>query len=531
MVATSLNKNENNSSEKSVQDECASIAEILDRAIALYPQRPALVIADRTWSYLELGNLIDAAVFRIKKIVPKEGSRIAIIGGNHLSYIVAYWSAQRLGCPTVETGRNESLKTVMDILSATHAQFVVTDRDDLKLAAQGKLPAELFDEFLPECEKANGTGLAYVPKTENILKNHSQEASIVYTSGTTASAKGVVLTQRNFCFIARAVADYLELTEEDRCALTLPLYHTYGKSVLLSAFAAGASVVVLDGFSRQQFFLTRLSEEKCTVLSVVPYHLHVLTKSGGLSRYNFSSLRAITSSANKLSPAVIDNLSETLPGTRIFSMYGLTEATTRVCYVPPELLHLKKGSCGRPLPRVEIRIATEDGNPAPTGAEGEILVRGPNIMKGYWGDADLTKTTIVDGWLKTRDIGHLDEDGFLYIDGRRKDIIKCAGERINPLEIEDVLMEHPDVEEAAVVGQQDSLMGETIHAYVTLRDLSLKARDLRDHCYARLSHHKVPHQYTIVDSFPRTSTGKIQKHILAREWPGPIEQSESIFKE
>jgi long-chain acyl-CoA synthetase len=527
MMAMSLNRN----SEKIVLDGCAGIAEILDRAIALYPQRPALVIAGRTWSYKDLGNLVDAASFRLKKIVPVLGSRIVIVGRNHLAYIVAYWSAQRLGFPTVEIDRNESIKTVMSILGATHAQFVVTDRDDLKLEAQGKFQAELFDEFLTECGISNGTGIVQAPKTDNISRDNSKEASIVYTSGTTSSAKGVVLSHGNFCFIAHAVADYLELTEEDRCALVLPLYHTYGKSVLLSASVAGAAVVVLGGFSRQQLFLTRLSEGKCTVLSIVPYHLHVLVKSGGLSKHDFSSLRAITSSANKLSPAVIDNLSKILPGSRIFSMYGLTEATTRASYVPPELLHEKKSSCGRPLPRVEIRIVAEDGHPTPTGVMGEILLRGPNIMKGYWGDVELTKASIVDGWLKTGDIGHLDEDGFLYIDGRMKDIIKCAGERINPLEIEEVLMEHPGVEEAAVIGRQDSLMGEIIHAYVTLRDLSLKTDDLRNHCYARLSHHKVPYQYTIVESFPRTGTGKIQKNILAKGRPSPIGQPEPIFKE
>jgi acyl-coenzyme A synthetase/AMP-(fatty) acid ligase len=283
---------------------------------------------------------------------------------------------------------------------------------------------------------------------------------------------------------------------------------------MLSAFAAGAAIVLLDGFSNQQRFLSQLVSDGCTVLSVVPYHLHALIKSGFLCKYDLSSLRAITSSSDRLSPSVIDSLLEALPKVRIFSMYGLTESTTRVSYVPPELLQKKKGSCGRPLSGVEIRITEEDGASVPTGVSGEILLRGPNVMKGYFGDAELTKSAIVDGWLKTGDIGHLDKDGFLYIDGRKKDIIKCVGERINPLEIEEVLLEHPGVEEAAVVGQKDSLMGEIIHAYVIPRDPSLKISDLRDHCRARLSPLKVPYQYTIVESFPRTGTGKIQKNNL-----------------
>jgi len=502
-----LNKN------REKQDECANIADIFARARALYSQRPALVITDRTWSYGELGSLVDAASLRLKKIIPGDENRIAIVGGNHISYIIAYWSGQRLGCPTVEINRNESLKTVTGILAATHAQFLVTDRDDLKSAVYGKILVESFDEFLLKCETSNVTGDGVEAlKTESI--DSTREASIVYTSGTTASAKGVILSHGNFYFIAHAVADYLELTSDDRCALALPLYHTYGKSVLLSAFIAGAAVIVLNNFNKQQLFLDRLSKEKCTVLSVTPYLLHVLTRSGGLLKHDFSSLRAITSSANKLSTADIDNLLETMPGTRIFSMYGLTESTTRACYVPPELIRVKKDSCGRPLSGVDIRIVTEDGTSAPVGVSGEILLRGPNVMKGYFGDDDLTKTAIVDGWLKTGDIGHLDEDGFLYIDGRKRDIIKCMGERINPQEIEEILMEHPGVKEAAVIGRHDALMGETIHAYVTASDPLLKITDLYEHCRERLSHFKVPYQYTIIESFPRTYTGKIQKNIL-----------------
>ena len=489
----------------------AHLAEIFIRARALYPQHPALVVTDRTWTYEELGNLVDAASYRLKKIVLEEGGRVTIVGGNHISYIVAYWAAQYISCSTVEIDRNESIQTLLGILNATTTRFVVTDRSDLQSVVQGKIPVESFDEFLSKCETYT-SNVTEVFKTED--GDGSREASIVYTSGTTASAKGVVLTHDNFCFVAHAVADYLGLTEEDRCALVLPLCHTYGKSVMLSAFVAGAAVVMLDSFNRLQSFLTRLSRERCTVLSVVPYHLNVLVRSGGLSGRDFSSLRAITSSSDKLSPSVINSLSESLPKTQIFSMYGLTEATTRVSYIQPEFLYMKKGSCGRPLPGVDIKIVAEDGTSAPIGIAGEVLVRGPNIMKGYFGDDDLTNSTIVDGWLRTGDIGHLDEDGFLYIDGRKKDIIKCMGERINPTEIEEVLMEYPGIAEAVVVGRWDSLMGEIIHAYVTVRNPLLKINDLREHCRARLSPLKVPYQYTIVKSFPRTGTGKIQKSML-----------------
>jgi acyl-CoA synthetase (AMP-forming)/AMP-acid ligase II len=487
------------------------VAEIFIRAMTRYPKRPAMVAAGRTLSYEELGSLIAAASSRLKKIIPCAGSRIAIIGGNHLAYIAAYWSAQCVGCSTVEIDRSESLKTLSGVLTAANARFVVTDRADLKAAMQKNIQVESFEEFLSGCDGLNGAGLTLeIPAAED----GSIEASVVYTSGTTASAKGVVLSHGNFCFIARTVADYLGLEETDRCALILPLCHTYGKSVLLSAAAAGAAVVILDGFGNQQRFLSRLTAEGCTVLNAVPYHINTLVKSGRLPQYDFSSLRIITSSADKLQPSVIDSLMEALPGVRIFSMYGLTEAATRVCCVPPEMIHAKKESCGRPLPGVELKVLTEDGRETAAGETGEVLLRGPNVMTGYLDAPELTAETVVEGWLKTGDIGHLDADGFLYISGRKKDLIKCAGERISPSEIEEVLMEHPEVEEAAVIGRPDSLMGEIIHAYAASGNSSLNKADLREHCRSRLAHNRVPYRYTIVERLPRTNTGKVQKHKL-----------------
>ena len=493
-----------------------NIGEIFLKTMTRYPKRPALVIAGRTWSYEELGCLIAEASSRLEKIATAAESRIAIIGKNHPAYIVAYWAAQFAGCSTVEIDGNESLQTLLGALSSTRPQFVVTDRDDLKSAIQERIQVESFEEF--PVKRDNGRAFNESPgkllHEQQFARRFIKSENIVYTSGTTASAKGVVLSHGNFCFIARAVADYLGLNETDRCALILPLCHTYGKSVLLSAAAAGAAVIILDGFGNQKRFLSQLAAEACTVLSAVPYHLHRLVKSGCLPQYDVSSLRIITSSADKLSPSVIDGLTAALPKVRIFSMYGLTEATTRVCYLPPEMIHAKKESCGRPLPRVELKIVTEDGRAAAPGETGEVLLRGPNVMTGYWDDPDLTAATVADGWLKTGDLGHLDADGFLYIDGRKKNLIKCAGERINPMEIEKILMEYPGVEEAAVIGRPDSLMGEIIHAYAASRDSTLKKSDLREHCRARLAHNKVPYRYTIVERLPRTDTGKAQKHLL-----------------
>jgi long-chain acyl-CoA synthetase len=166
------------------------------------------------------------------------------------------------------------------------------------------------------------------------------------------------------------------------------------------------------------------------------------------------------------------------------------------------------------LPGVEIKIIDQNGNPLPPGKSGEVVLRGPNVMKGYFGELELTAATLVDGWLKTGDLGYLDEDGFLYLVGREKEIIKCAGERISPAEIEEVLMCHPKVAEAAVTGRPDPTLGEIVHAFIVPKGNSLEEGELKTYCAKMLSHHKLPRRYTFVEELPKTPTGKVKKHLL-----------------
>jgi len=439
--------------------------------------------------------------------------RMAIIGNNHPAYIVGYFASQCLGRPTVEVGPLERLDRQLEIIEKTNATFVLTDIPALENALKERVPVMSFAAFLRSCQEAveqGGVRLEDIPSAWN----SSSEASIIYTSGTTGAPKGVILTQGNFCFIVNAVVDYLKLTNKDRYALILPLNHTYGKTVLLTSIRVGAAIVMLDNFSRLQDFIQALSEQKCTIFSAVPYHIHVILKWCTLSKYDLSSLRILTFSANKLPSSTIDQLKEVLPHAEIFSMYGLTESTTRVCFVPPDILMTKKESCGRPLRGVEVRIIDQNGNPLPQGKSGEVVLRGPNVMKGYFREPELTATTLVDGWLKTGDLGYLDEDGFLYLVGREKEIIKCAGERIGPAEIEEVLMCHPKVAEAAVTGSPDPTLGEIVHAFIVPKGDSLEEGELKTYCAKLLSHHKLPRRYTFVSELPKTPTGKIKKHLL-----------------
>ena len=484
-----------------------TIGEVFNASVRQHATRDAIIYRDTRWTYQDLAERVTKGRYVLQTLARRTPSRIAIIGANHPAYVVAYFAAQTLGVSTVEIGRDESFEAVRNVIAATDAEVIVTDREDLLRAPA--VPALVsFDEFLRLCEA--GAGVADAASTTD----PDSIASIVYTSGTTGSPKGVLLSHRNVLFVVFAVCDYLQLSHADRYAVVLPIAHTYGKSNLLSGIASGATLVFVENPQDPEAFFGMMARERCTVLSVVPFHLNILARRGLPPGVELQSLRAVTTSGGPLPQTAVTGVKEFLPHARLFCMYGLTESSTRATYLPPDWLGAKQGSVGRPLPGLAIEIRADDGRALPVGQIGHVFLNGPNVMHGYFGDAELTAQTLDNGWLRTGDVGYLDEDNCLFLTGREKEIIKVAGERISPVEIEDVLTSHPAVTEAAVVGKPDPLLGETVWAYVILNGTHDTA-DIAAFCAARLSPHKVPRRFIEIERIPRTPTGKVRRHLLA----------------
>ena len=487
------------------------VSDLLDRAVRVFPDRPAVLARDITWTYRELGHRVVAAAEQLTAngAFP---SRVAIVGANSPAYVVAYFAAQAIGATTVEVGHDESLDALVGVMRVADPHVVVTDRYDLAGALPSHVTVFTFNELLEVVDDApEATDL------DAIERRDADEAAVVFTSGTTGSPKGVVLTHDSILFVVRSVCEYLGLGPDDRRSLVLPLCHTYGKNNLLSAVMAGASIALLEPFSDYAGFFNRIARDRCTVLSVVPFHLNVIARRGIPDDCDVSSVRAITTSGAPLSPEVADAIVELFPSASLYSMYGLTEASTRVAFLPPELIAVKRGSVGRPLPGVVVQILSDGGSLLPPGSVGNVVVHGPNVMRGYLGDPELTAQTLIGGGLFTGDLGRLDDDGFLYLEGRRKDIIKVAGERISPVEIERVLMAHPAIADAAAIGLEDPLLDEAVCAFVVLRKGERTPSDLPQFCAARLSHHKRPRRFHYIDAIPRTPTGKIRRHLLKKD--------------
>jgi acyl-CoA synthetase (AMP-forming)/AMP-acid ligase II len=367
--------------------------------------------------------------------------------------------------------------------------------------------ADSFDTFLPATA-------ADAPFSYHEAPAHDV-AMIIFTSGTTARPKAVMLSHGNLAANATAIAAYLQVATTDRVLCVLPFQFSYGNSVLNSNLIAGAHLLLEDNFAFPHVTLRRMQDERVTGFPGVPSTFAMLLGRCRLADYDLTSLRYITQAGGPMPRAHIEQLRMQLPHARTFIMYGQTEATSRISYLPPEKLGEKLGSVGMPLEGLEIQIRENQRRLGP-GEVGEICARGASIMLGYWGDPELSAQTVRDGWLHTGDLGHVDDDGYLFIDGRAVDMIKVGAFRVSPQEVEEVLAGCADVQEVAVTGVPDPMLGQAIKAVVVARaGVELDAQTLKAHCRTRLANYKVPKIVEFANALPRTSSGKVQRYKLA----------------
>ncbi|WP_417473652.1 class I adenylate-forming enzyme family protein [Luteimonas mephitis] len=340
-------------------------------------------------------------------------------------------------------------------------------------------------------------------------------AAIFYTSGTTGRPKGVALGHDNFASNVDAVVRYLGLNAQDLTVSVLPFQYSYGASVLHTHLAVGACLAVQPNAVFPQTVLAAIARERATGLSGVASTYALLLPHLAEGGHDLSSLRYLTHAGGPLTPALLARLRAALPGVRVFTMYGQTEATARLAWLPPERLDEKPGSVGQAISEVCLQVRDAAGTTLPAGVEGEVWASGPGVMAGYWNDPLATAAVLRDGWLRTGDVGHLDEDGFLFLAGRRADIIKTGAHRVHPQEVEQVLREFPGVADAAVVGVDDAVLGQVVKAFVVCAPGVLPSVPaLREHCRAQMAAHKVPRHVAFVEALPRTSSGKVRRAAL-----------------
>jgi len=500
---------------------------LVDRFISICHERPdnvAVVQGNEQWSYQDLGALCAKVAHYLLESGISRDDRIAIVLQNSIEYIAVFYGIWAAGGVTVALNTQAKSRDIENWLRHSDAQWLFIDEDHPEL--QRLLSVESLNvRVVPVTRNRLPKSTTTCPDWQTIIDskftfpdvNVQQEnlASIIYTSGTTGHPKGVTLTHGNLSSNIDSILKYLKITASDSIINVLPFYYSYGNSILHTHVVTGARLVLENSLLFPHRVIERIATENVTGFSGVPSTYSLILGRGNLADYDLSSLRYMTQAGGPMPPALIDKLINALPGVNFFVMYGQTEATARLTYLEPENLLHKRGSIGKAIPGVEIEIRNTDQQRAAVGETGEICARGPNIMHGYWKDPERTETVIIAGWLHTGDLAHYDKDGYIFIDGRSSDMIKSGGNRISPKEIEEVIQELDGVLEVTVIGVPDSLLGESIKAFiVSVPNSDLDKKTVQFHCKNNLASYKIPKEIVFTDDLPKTASGKVKRFVL-----------------
>ncbi|MDV6260085.1 class I adenylate-forming enzyme family protein [Rhodococcoides yunnanense] len=481
------------------------LPDLIDLRASTAPDAPAIADDRVSLSNREFRDSVRSAAALLSGRGISHGDVVAIMLPNQVEFVIALFAAWRLGATATPVNPSLTAQEIGFQLDDCSAALVVTALElELKLASD---VARLTD--LTEQPDAAGLNDAPVQTTANDL------ALLIYTSGTTGKPKGVMLDHANLTAMTSMSIDAFSLDADEHSLLILPLFHVNGIVVsILSPLAAGGRATIAGRFDPSTFF-DRVEAAQPTFFSGVPTIYAMLANLPDTVVPDTSSLRYAVCGAAPASPALLAAF-EARFGVPVVEGYGLSEGTC-ASTVNPLNGPRKPGTVGLPLPGQEIRIVDEQGDTIDDGRPGGVLVKGANVMRGYLGRPEETAETIQDGWLRTGDIGKLDEDGYLTLVDRAKDMIIRGGENIYPKEIENVVYQLPGVYEAAVIGQPHEVRGEEPVLFVALTaDADITEADIDAHMKSSLSKYKWPVDIIVVDEVPKNPVGKIDKPALRR---------------
>ncbi len=504
----------------------------LEVQVQRVPTRTALVREGRSSSYSDIDALSRAMARSLLQQGIGRGDRVALFLDNSEQLVAALYAVLRIGAVFMPVNTLTKADKLGYMLDDAQASALVTQHALAEVARQALLLAPcirgcwMVDDGHPPPQPLPGqlpfphADLASQQPLEIATQGIDQDlAALIYTSGSTGRPKGVMLSHRNMLSALHSVSTYLRLREDDVLACALPMAFDYGLYQVLMAFALGATVLLERSFAYPARVLQNMAREGATVFAGVPTMFAVLLGMD-LQAFDLARLRLITNTAAALPVTHIQRIRSIFPQARFYSMYGLTECK-RVSYLPPEQLDLRPSSVGRGMPNEELWLVDEQGRRLPHGSTGELVVRGSHVMRGYWNKPTETAERLRPGPLPgemvlyTGDVFRSDAEGWLYFVARKDDIIKSRGEKVSPREVENVLHEIPGVQQAAVVGVPDALLGEAIKAFVVVAEgCSLESRAVLRHCQARLESFMVPRQVEFVSELPQTDTGKVRRASL-----------------
>ncbi len=498
----------------------------LEESAARFPGKKAVWFKDNWTNYQEINHRADLlAAFLVWNGV-KRGDRIAILLENSVDYITSYFGVLKAGGVVVALNTETNPETVHLLLNDCKAVTIITSKkfssivsDSLRMGTCIRVlisDEEGVNEKINDIEKidlktvyANGVTFSGVRVISVDL------AAIIYTSGSTGKPKGVMLTHQNIYDNTVSIAKYLEMTDLDRMMVVLPFYYIYGNSLLTTHFHVGGSLVIDNRFMYPNVVLDTMVKQSVTGFAGVPSTYMIMLQKSKIRSMKFVTLRYVTQAGGHMAVSVQTEVVKAFSPAKLYVMYGATELSPRLTWLPPEQWEEKKGSIGISIPNAEAFVADEHGNRLPSGVEGEIVGRGSNVMQGYWNDPEGTARVIRNGLYYTGDIGRMDEDGFLYIVGRSKDMLKIGGNRVSTKEIEEALLQIEGIMEAVVIGITDPVLGEAAKAFVVKNGSAIAdSLDLKKALSSVLPVYKIPKYFVFCEELPKNEAGKVMKREL-----------------
>lgn len=532
------------------------LPDLLRRAAARFPDKLAIHFPDAPAntpaaadpalstriSFRQLDEASDRIARRLAALGVGPGDRVGIVSENAPEAYTFFWGVLKSGAESVDLPAQAGAATLEGVVEEARPKAVFVQARLLgKIFEGGARPAVYPAHLVTTADgAAEATKLGFTVTTlEGTLATEPAEfaplelspdavAMIVYTSGTTGRPKGVMLSHDNLWSNISSANGWVGLTDADSILLVVPFYFVHGRMQILTHMMIAGTIFVSAGFQFPTVVLNELKKYAVTGWSGVPYHFITLMERTKVKDAPPPALEYVLVTGGALSLAHLHELHATLPGVGIHTAYGQTEASPRITWLgPDDMFGPKKGSAGKPLPGVRVDIVDGEGRALPAGQVGEVAAAGPNIMKGYVSGDHVSSGRIdAEGRLRTGDLGRIDEDGFLWLVGRSSDMIKSAGERVFPKEVEDVILQHPAVAECAVIGVKDPTLGEKISAIVALREgHTLTLNELRSFCLKLLPFVRAPRDLRVVAALPKTASGKINRGGLQDLWAATPDSS------
>ncbi|MDF2679622.1 MAG: long-chain fatty acid--CoA ligase [Brevibacillus sp.] len=491
--------------------------ENLKRSAHDFPDRPAYVFQGESTTYAELDQQVEFLAASLAKRGIGKGDAVALLLDNRPHFVSAYYAILRVGAAVVPMNPVYTPREIEYIMSNSKAKAVIAlsalepvlsgmkdQLSDLELLIYTEAAGDelTVDQLIQEQE----TQYDEPERDENDL------AVILYTSGTTGQPKGAMLSHKNMDSNAEAMGTLFELEPDDRMVAVLPMFHVFCMTVCLNGpIRSGATILIVQRFHPVEV-VNVIRDQKASCFAGVPTMYNYMLQLPTATRADFATIRVCCSGGASMPVELLHKFEEKY-GVKVMEGYGLSEAAPATAFNPIRGTR-KPGSVGIDLPGVINKVIDPEGKEVPRGEVGELVVYGPNVMLGYLGLPEETNAALRNGWLHTGDLARMDEEGYVYIVDRKKDMILVDGYNVYPREVEEVLYQHPAIIEAAVIGIPDEVHGEAVKAFVALKEIAVSQEDIVAFCTDKLAKYKIPRQVEFVAELPKNSTGKILRRSL-----------------